>query len=94
MTTLENIEQAERLLAELKTNIIELEKTDMDTLRKLQKHVENRHGFPKYCLNARRDVRAYFMNTYTDLIFRVLTGANTGIPLTTILEIMNKGQEK
>ena len=93
MTTLENIEQAERLLAELKANINEVEKADADMLRILQSKIENQYHFPKYCLNVRRDIKKYFLNKYADTIYNVIVRANTGIPLSEILKIMKKNEE-
>ena len=90
--TLRNIEQAERILAELKQNITEIEKADTYSLLKHQNIIKNHYGFPKYCLNVRISLRKYFLNQYADIIYRVLLGTNTGIPLKTITEIMNKNQ--
>lgn len=83
-TLLENIAQAERLLAELKQNIESINSAKMDDIRAFQTTVENRYHFPKYCLHARMSVRAYFRNQYADMIYRVLTNTNTGIPIKVI----------
>jgi len=92
MTTLENIEQVERLLTELKTNIIELDTVDMHGLRALQERVQNNYYFPKYCLNVRRDVKKYFVNQYADTIYNILANPNRGIPISTIIE--GKGEKR
>lgn len=89
-TTINNIEQAERLLAELKNNILEIGKADTYSLLLFQEMIKDRYGFPKHPLNVRKSALIYIINRYSDLIYRVLTDTNTGIPLKTILEIMNK----
>ncbi len=93
-TTIKNIEQAERLLAEMKHNLLEIEKADTYSLSIFQEMAKDRYGFPKHPLNVRKSALIYIVNLYSDLIYKVLTNTNTGIPLKTILEIMNKDKNE
>lgn len=87
-TTIRNIEQADRLLAELKYNIMEIETAEVHRLLELQDLIQDRYGFPRYCLNVRTSVKIYFINKYADTIYRIIINANQGIPLKEILKII------
>ncbi len=89
-TTIKNIEQAERLMAELKNNLLEIEKADTYSLSIFQEMSKDRYGFPKHPLYVRKSALIYIINRYSDLIYNVLRNTDTEIPLKTILEILNK----
>lgn len=71
-----------------------LGRADTYSLLILQEMIKDRYGFPRYPLNVRKSALIYFINRYSDLIYKVLTNTNTGVPLKTILEIMNKDKGK
>ncbi|MDD5454181.1 MAG: hypothetical protein PHW62_01595 [Candidatus Ratteibacteria bacterium] len=92
--SIDDIDQSIRLLKELKYNLIEIEKTETNKLINLQEKIEDRYGFPRYPLSVKISVKKYFLNIYTDQIYRILTGTNDGIKVTEIGEIMRSNERR